>query len=77
MLVLTIDKNLNLFINGMNINLIIYIFLNDKYFKDFFWVLIYFLNVDKIYLQSHKKILFYLLWKNVKDCPNWLPIIVC
>jgi len=53
MLVLTIDKNLKLFINGMNINLIIFSQKNDKYFKDFFRVLIYFLNVDKIYLQSH------------------------
>ncbi len=55
MVVLTIDIYLDLFINGMNINLIIFSKKYDKHFQDFFGTLINFLNVDKIYLQSNFK----------------------
>jgi NADH:ubiquinone oxidoreductase subunit K len=53
MVVLTIDKYLNLSINGTNINLITFSKKYDTYFKEIFGILIYFLNVDKIYLQSN------------------------
>jgi hypothetical protein len=41
MVVLTIDKYLNLFINGTNINLIIFSKKYDTYFKDFFGILFF------------------------------------
>ncbi len=53
MVVLTIDKYLNLSINGTNINLITFSKKYDTYFKEIFGILINFLNVDKIYLQSN------------------------
>jgi hypothetical protein len=51
MVVLTIDKYLNLFINGTNINLIIFSKNMIHILKIFLGS--FFLNVDKIYLQTN------------------------